>query len=70
MGILYFVDKDQLERGCAILMHNKVIRVLGFSGFDSVVNICVFFVFGCDDSECLVFICWKFEPGKFCWHVW
>lgn len=24
VGILSFVDKDQLEPGCAILMHNKV----------------------------------------------
>jgi hypothetical protein len=36
VGILSFVDEDQLEPGCAILMHNKVIRVLGFSGFDSI----------------------------------
>ena len=28
VGILSFVDKDQLESGCAILMHNKVIKVL------------------------------------------
>jgi 26S proteasome regulatory subunit T2 len=27
VGILSFVDKDQLEPGCAILMHNKVIWV-------------------------------------------
>lgn len=25
VGILSFVDKDQLEPGCAILMHNKVL---------------------------------------------
>ena len=34
VGILSFVDKDQLEPGCAILMHNKVFSsfyfVLGF----------------------------------------
>ena len=29
MGILSFVDKDQLEPCCAILMHNKVLYVLG-----------------------------------------
>ena len=29
MGILSFVDKDQLEPGCAILMHIKVLYVLG-----------------------------------------
>ena len=27
VGILSFVDKDQLEPGCSILMHNKVIQV-------------------------------------------
>jgi 26S proteasome regulatory subunit T2 len=32
VGILSFVDKDQLEPGCAILMHNKVI--LGFIFLD------------------------------------
>ncbi|KAK7377811.1 hypothetical protein VNO80_03243 [Phaseolus coccineus] len=30
IGILPFVDKDQLEPGCAILMHNKVLSVVGF----------------------------------------
>lgn len=33
VGILSFVDKDQLEPGCAILMHNKVyfsILIFGF----------------------------------------
>ena len=29
VGILSFVDKDQLELGCAILMHNKVLSVVG-----------------------------------------
>ncbi|KAK4344693.1 hypothetical protein RND71_034869 [Anisodus tanguticus] len=29
VGILSFVDKDQLEPGCAILMHNKVQSVAG-----------------------------------------
>uniref|UniRef100_A0A2P2K5K8 26S protease regulatory complex subunit 4 family protein n=1 Tax=Rhizophora mucronata TaxID=61149 RepID=A0A2P2K5K8_RHIMU len=29
VGILSFVDKDQLEPGCAILMHNKVLSVVG-----------------------------------------
>jgi 26S proteasome regulatory subunit T2 len=24
VGVMSFVDKDQLEPGCAILMHNKV----------------------------------------------
>lgn len=33
VGILSFVDKDQLEPGCAILMHNKV-KGLIFIGFD------------------------------------
>ena len=33
VGILSFVDKDQLEPGCAILMHNKVIKVISFLGF-------------------------------------
>lgn len=28
VGILSFVDKDQLEPGCAILMHNKVYSIL------------------------------------------
>lgn len=28
VGILSFVDKDQLEPGCAILMHNKVLLIL------------------------------------------
>lgn len=28
VGILSFVDKDQLEPGCAILMHNKVIIII------------------------------------------
>lgn len=34
VGILSFVDKDQLEPGCAILMHNKV-GVIGFCLFCS-----------------------------------
>ena len=29
VGILFFVDKDQLEPGCAILMHNKVLSIVG-----------------------------------------
>ncbi|KAF6169846.1 hypothetical protein GIB67_034238 [Kingdonia uniflora] len=29
VGILSFLDKDQLEPGCAILMHNKVLSVVG-----------------------------------------
>ncbi|KAF3969076.1 hypothetical protein CMV_007100 [Castanea mollissima] len=29
VGILSFVDKDQLEPGCAILTHNKVLSVVG-----------------------------------------
>ncbi|KAL6209893.1 hypothetical protein ACLB2K_020832 [Fragaria x ananassa] len=29
VGILSFVDKDRLEPGCAILMHNKVLSVVG-----------------------------------------
>ncbi|XP_068658006.1 26S proteasome regulatory subunit 4 homolog [Aristolochia californica] len=29
MGIISFVDKDQVEPGCAILMHNKVLSVVG-----------------------------------------
>ncbi|KAK4408197.1 26S proteasome regulatory subunitA [Sesamum angolense] len=29
VGILSFVDKDQLEPGCGILMHNKVLSVVG-----------------------------------------
>ncbi|KAA0037879.1 26S proteasome regulatory subunit 4-like protein B-like [Cucumis melo var. makuwa] len=29
VGIMSFVDKDQLEPGCAILMHNKVLSVVG-----------------------------------------
>ncbi|TYG46545.1 hypothetical protein ES288_D11G264400v1 [Gossypium darwinii] len=29
VGILSFFDKDQLEPGCAILMHNKVLSVVG-----------------------------------------
>ncbi|KAJ6837093.1 26S proteasome regulatory subunit 4-like protein B [Iris pallida] len=29
VSILSFVDKDQLEPGCAILMHNKVLSVVG-----------------------------------------
>ncbi|KAJ0792526.1 putative proteasome endopeptidase complex [Helianthus annuus] len=29
VGILSFVDKDQLEPGCAILMHNKILSVVG-----------------------------------------
>lgn len=29
VGILSFVDKDQLEPGCAVLMHNKVLSVVG-----------------------------------------
>ncbi|XP_068648592.1 26S proteasome regulatory subunit 4 homolog A-like [Aristolochia californica] len=29
MGILSFVDKDQLEPNCVILMHNKVLSVVG-----------------------------------------
>nr|POE84269.1 26s proteasome regulatory subunit 4 like b [Quercus suber] len=29
VGILSFVDKDQLELGCAILVHNKVLSVVG-----------------------------------------
>ncbi|XP_021907437.1 26S proteasome regulatory subunit 4 homolog B [Carica papaya] len=29
VGILSLVDKDQLEPGCAILMHNKVLSVVG-----------------------------------------
>lgn len=29
VNILSFVDKDQLEPGCAILMHNKVLSVVG-----------------------------------------
>lgn len=32
VGILSFVDKDQLEPGCAILMHNKVSGLLFFQG--------------------------------------
>lgn len=35
VGILSFVDKDQLEPGCAILMHNKVRLVLQFHVVDS-----------------------------------
>ncbi|MBA0854325.1 hypothetical protein Goshw_029129 [Gossypium schwendimanii] len=36
VGILSFVDKDQLEPGCAILMHNKVIYSLGqYFGFEA-----------------------------------
>jgi 26S proteasome regulatory subunit T2 len=38
VGILSFVDKDQLEPGCAILMHNKVNRVcVRFFGFQCLV---------------------------------
>ena len=33
VGILSFVDKDQLEPGCAILMHNKVFVFLVFENF-------------------------------------
>lgn len=33
VGILSFVDKDQLEPGCAILMHNKVSAFCSFRGF-------------------------------------
>jgi 26S proteasome regulatory subunit T2 len=33
VGILSFVDKDQLEPGCAILMHNKVISGFIFLDF-------------------------------------
>uniref|UniRef100_A0A8I6WVS9 Proteasomal ATPase second OB domain-containing protein n=1 Tax=Hordeum vulgare subsp. vulgare TaxID=112509 RepID=A0A8I6WVS9_HORVV len=29
VSILLFVDKDQLEPGCSILMHNKVLSVVG-----------------------------------------
>ncbi|KAG2541454.1 hypothetical protein PVAP13_9NG710400 [Panicum virgatum] len=29
VGVMSFVDKDQLEPGCAILMHNKVLSVVG-----------------------------------------
>ncbi|CAK9208308.1 unnamed protein product [Sphagnum troendelagicum] len=29
VNVLSFVDKDQLELGCAILMHNKVLSVVG-----------------------------------------
>ena len=29
VGILSFVDKDQLEPSCTILMHNKVLSVVG-----------------------------------------
>ncbi|CAI8606545.1 unnamed protein product [Vicia faba] len=29
VGILYFTDKDHLEPGCSILMHNKVLFVVG-----------------------------------------
>ncbi|CAN6895073.1 unnamed protein product [Brassica oleracea] len=29
VGIMSFVDKDQLEPGCSILMHNKVLSVVG-----------------------------------------
>ncbi|XP_026391327.1 26S proteasome regulatory subunit 4 homolog B-like [Papaver somniferum] len=29
VGIMSFVDKDQLEPGCAILMHNKALSVVG-----------------------------------------
>lgn len=29
LSILSFVDKDQLEPGCAILMQNKVLSVVG-----------------------------------------
>ncbi|KAL0872905.1 hypothetical protein Bca101_022610 [Brassica carinata] len=28
-GILSFVDKDQLEPGCSVLIHNKVLFVVG-----------------------------------------
>lgn len=31
VGILSFVDKDQLEPGCAILMHNKVLGFLSLT---------------------------------------
>ena len=33
VGILSFVDKDQLEPGCAILMHNKVFFSSSSSSF-------------------------------------
>lgn len=39
VGILSFVDKDQLEPGCAILMHNKV--GLGFCFADWLNCFCV-----------------------------
>ncbi|CAL5345629.1 unnamed protein product [Camellia sinensis] len=41
VGILSFVDKDQLEPGCAILMHNKVLSVVGLlqDEVDSMVSI-------------------------------
>ena len=29
VGILSFVDKDQLKLGCAVLKHNKVLFVVG-----------------------------------------
>ncbi|KAI3949296.1 hypothetical protein MKW98_023233 [Papaver atlanticum] len=29
VGIMSFVDKDQLEPGCAILMHNKALSIVG-----------------------------------------
>ena len=29
VGILSFVDKDQLEPGCVILMHNKALSIVG-----------------------------------------
>lgn len=29
MNILSFVDKSQLEPGCAVLMHNKVLSIVG-----------------------------------------
>ncbi|KAG5407265.1 hypothetical protein IGI04_013384, partial [Brassica rapa subsp. trilocularis] len=34
VGILSFVDKDQLEPGCSILMHNKVLFVVGVLQFE------------------------------------
>ncbi|GMP72857.1 hypothetical protein CsSME_00030752 [Camellia sinensis var. sinensis] len=41
VGILSFVDKDQLEPGCAILMHNKVLSVVGLlqDEVDSMVSV-------------------------------
>ena len=41
VSIMSFVDKDQLEPGCSILMHNKVLSIVGIlqDEVDPMVNV-------------------------------